>query len=290
MRLYLPVLAGLLLSAPVQSLTFQPRLENAAWQVEGDRFECRLIQPVSGFGRGAFVRRAGEQPRFRLQAEMPWFGKARASLLSAAAIWQPGQRDIPLGVLGEAGGEALDSSYAQASQLLNGLLEGRTPLVRQRLRPGSELLEVRLLPVHFAKAYDEFLACGQKLLPHNFDQLKVTQIPMPDWEISLNEKARARLDGLLDYMKEDPAVNRIYLDGHSDNGSDRLTSREMSRRRALAVQAYLVARGVPESAIVVRFHGERYPLASNRSHSGRLKNRRVTVHLAKEPVQQTPPA
>ena len=51
-----------------QRLTFQTRLERVQWQVEGDQFECRLIQPIAGFGSGQFVRRAGEQAIFRLHS------------------------------------------------------------------------------------------------------------------------------------------------------------------------------------------------------------------------------
>ncbi|MGH8462648.1 MAG: OmpA family protein, partial [Pseudomonas sp.] len=45
---------------PATALTFQTRLENIEWKVEGDQFECRLVQPVADFGSGEFVRRAGE--------------------------------------------------------------------------------------------------------------------------------------------------------------------------------------------------------------------------------------
>ncbi|MGH8367688.1 MAG: OmpA family protein, partial [Pseudomonas sp.] len=50
------------------ALTFQTRLENIEWKVEGDQFECRLTQPITDFGSGEFVRRAGEQATFRLKA------------------------------------------------------------------------------------------------------------------------------------------------------------------------------------------------------------------------------
>jgi outer membrane protein OmpA-like peptidoglycan-associated protein len=60
-------------------------------------------------------------------------------------------------------------------------------------------------------------------------------------------------------MKADPTVNHIELDGHSDNSGNRLTNRDASRRRALAVAEYFKAHGIAEEQITVRFHGERYP-------------------------------
>ena len=68
---------------------------------------------------------------------------------------------------------------------------------------------------------------------------------------------------MLEFMKADPTVNHIELDGHSDNSGNRLTNRDLSRRRALAVMEFFKANGIQESQITLRFHGERYPLAPN---------------------------
>ena len=82
---------------PAMAMTFQTRLENIEWKVEGDKFECRLIQPITDFGSGAFVRRAGEQAVFRLNSVNSVLGEGSATLLAAAAPWQPGRGDINLG-------------------------------------------------------------------------------------------------------------------------------------------------------------------------------------------------
>ena len=98
----------------------------------------------------------------------------------------------------------------------------------------------------------------------------------------LDEKARKHLDVLLEYMAEDNSVNRIYLDGHSDNTGDRLLNRDVSRRRALAVKDYLMLKGgLNEDSFIVRFHGERYPLKPNTNDKNRSLNRRVNIRLDK---------
>ena len=86
-------------SLPAMALTFQTRLENIEWTVEGDKFECRLTQPITDFGSGEFVRRAGEQATFRLNAYNAMLGGGSATLLAAAAPWQPGRGDINLGAV-----------------------------------------------------------------------------------------------------------------------------------------------------------------------------------------------
>ena len=73
-------------SLPAMALTYQTRLENIEWTVAGDKFECRLTQPITDFGSGEFVRKAGEQAIFRLNAYNAMLGGGSATLLAAAAF------------------------------------------------------------------------------------------------------------------------------------------------------------------------------------------------------------
>nr|WP_322981729.1 OmpA family protein [Pseudomonas sp. C11] len=277
------------LCLPAHAISFQTRLEKVEWTVEGDKFECRLSQPISNFGSGEFVRRAGEQVTFRLKAREHWLGNGSATLLAAAAPWQPGRGDINLGSVSVASGEVpFNSSQEQGARLLAGLLEGRSPVVRHRTFNGGDRLEVRLLPVKFHKAYDDYEACTAKLLPVNFDQIRLAQIGFPGGGIDLDPMAKAKLDIILEFVKADPSINSFQIDGHADNSGNRLTNRDLSRRRALAVQEYLKAHGIPVEQISVRFHGERYPLVPNTSEANRAKNRRVTLRLDRMPPAEAP--
>jgi len=285
---YLTLLT-LFASLPAGALTFQTRMENIAWMVEGDQFECRLIQPIEGFGSGEFVRRAGEQPVFQLRSDSNVLGAGTASLLAAAAPWQPGRGDINLGSVRMARtGVLFSSSQGQASRLINGLLDGRSTVVRNYTGEAGRPMEVRVLPVSFAKAYSDYQVCASKLLPMNYDQVRQTQVGFPGGGTDLDASARARLDVILDYMKADPTVNHIELNGHSDNSGNRLTNRDLSRRRALAVADYFKAHGLTEEQITVRFHGEQYPLVKNNSAANRARNRRVNIELDRVAVVEKP--
>jgi outer membrane protein OmpA-like peptidoglycan-associated protein len=287
--LLISLLAGMPLCLPAHAISFQTRLEKVEWTVEGDKFECRLSQPISNFGSGEFVRRAGEQVTFRLKAREHWLGNGSATLLAAAAPWQPGRGDINLGSVSVANGEVpFNSSQEQGARLLAGLLEGRSPVVRHRTFNGGDRLEVRLLPVKFHKAYDDYEACTAKLLPVNFDQIRLAQIGFPGGGIDLDPMAKAKLDIILEFVKADPSINSFQIDGHADNSGNRLTNRDLSRRRALAVQEYLKAHGIPVEQISVRFHGERYPLVPNTSEANRAKNRRATLRLDRVPPAEVP--
>jgi outer membrane protein OmpA-like peptidoglycan-associated protein len=275
-------------SLPAMALTFQTRLESIEWTVEGDKFECRLSQPITDFGSGEFVRRAGEQATFRLKAYNPMLGGGSATLLAAAAPWQPGRGDINLGSVRIGSGDVLfNSSQVQAGRLISGLMEGRSPVVRRNTEDGR-VSEVRLLPVRFTKAFSDYQGCVAKLLPKNFEQIKQTQIGFPGEGVELDAQAKAQLQVMLDFIKADPSVNHVELDGHSDNSGNRLTNRELSRRRALAVMDFFKANGFQESQFTVRFHGERYPLVPNSNAANRAKNRRVVVQLDRVAATQAP--
>lgn len=262
----------------VQALTFQERIEDVKWEVEGDRFECRLSQPVPRFGHGMFVRRAGEKPVFRIVTREAWLARGEATLYAAAATWRGGESDLLLGRMPVTGNErSAESDQKQAGRLLTGILEGRSPVVRHKTAQGDPV-EIRLHPVNVQEAYQDYLDCTAKLLPINFDQARFTMVRF-DEGYDLSERAMAHLDILLDYMAEDKTVNRIRLDGHSDSSGDRLLDRDLSRRRALVVKNYLMSKGIVEDAIIVRFHGERYPAKPNNSEANKAANRRVTIQL-----------
>ncbi len=288
MRQHYLALLSVFASLPAMALTFQTRLENIEWKVEGDQFECRLTQPITDFGSGEFVRRAGEQATFRLKAYNGALGAGSATLLAAAAPWQPGRGDINLGAVRIESGDVLfNSSQAQAGRLFNGLLEGRSPTVRHSGRDGGHS-EIRLLPVKFNKAFNDYQLCTAKLLPMNYDQVKKTEVGFPGGGIELDEAAKQKLSVILAYMKADPTVNHIELNGHSDNSGNRLTNRDVSRRRALAVMDYFKANGIPESQIAMRFYGESYPLAPNTNPANRARNRRVNIQLERVPAPEKP--
>ncbi|MDO9329797.1 MAG: OmpA family protein [Pseudomonas sp.] len=277
-------------SLPAMALTFQTRLESIEWTVEGDKFECRLTQPITDFGSGEFVRRAGEQATFRLKAYNAMIGGGSATLLAAAAPWQPGRGDINLGSVRIGSGNVLfNSSQVQAGRLISGLMDGRSPVIRHSSGDGR-VSEVRLLPVKFSKAFNDYQGCVAKLLSKNFEQVKQSEIGFPGEGVDLDSQAKAQLQVMLEFMKADPTVNHIELDGHSDNSGNRLTNRELSRRRALAVMDYFKANGIQESQITLRFHGERYPVAPNTSATNRAKNRRVAVRLERvAPTEKVAP-
>jgi outer membrane protein OmpA-like peptidoglycan-associated protein len=95
------------------------------------------------------------------------------------------------------------------------------------------------------------------------------------------------LDGIADYMKENPTFT-LAIVGHTDNtGSDEY-NQKLSEDRAEAVKSYLIKKGIGEISITAEGKGESEPIADNNTSEGREKNRRVVFSVTKLEQVSTP--
>src|SRR4051812_2493466 len=82
-----------------------------------------------------------------------------------------------------------------------------------------------------------------------------------------------------------PETN-IIIEGHTDNtGSDELNM-SLSEKRAKAVSAYLVSKGVAESRLTTKWYGETEPKYPNDTEANRQKNRRVELAIVADKEMQ----
>lgn len=71
----------------------------------------------------------------------------------------------------------------------------------------------------------------------------------------------------------------LTVDGFTDSSGSFEYNQKLSERRASQVGGYLVASGVEQLRVNIRGFGERYPIASNDTASGRAANRRVEINI-----------
>ncbi len=90
----------------------------------------------------------------------------------------------------------------------------------------------------------------------------------------LSGDAEIILDRAVQMLKQKSGVS-VNIEGHTDSRADEDYNQRLSLRRAAAVRDYLVSRGIDGSRLTAVGRGENYPVASNETKDGRLKNRRV---------------
>jgi outer membrane protein OmpA-like peptidoglycan-associated protein len=92
----------------------------------------------------------------------------------------------------------------------------------------------------------------------------------------LNPGAATKMDQLAQFLSQHPD-RRVEIDGYTDSVGSDAYNEELSQRRAGAVKAALVTRGIDSSRINTQGYGKAYPVASNADSGGRQLNRRVEV-------------
>ncbi|MET3915120.1 OOP family OmpA-OmpF porin [Variovorax sp. OAS795] len=94
----------------------------------------------------------------------------------------------------------------------------------------------------------------------------------------LKPEGRAKLTDLVSKIR-DVNLEVIIAVGHTDSiGSDAYNQR-LSVRRAEAVKAFLVSKGIERNRVYTEGKGEKQPVADNRTKEGRAKNRRVEIEV-----------
>ena len=95
---------------------------------------------------------------------------------------------------------------------------------------------------------------------------------------AVKPEGKAALDDLLAKLQGMNTEVMVTV-GHTDSVGSDAYNQKLSQRRADAVKAYIVSKGIDASRVYTEGKGEGAPVADNKTAEGRAKNRRVTVEV-----------
>jgi outer membrane protein OmpA-like peptidoglycan-associated protein len=96
------------------------------------------------------------------------------------------------------------------------------------------------------------------------------------WELS--DAAKLTLNAVSGYLASNPGASRLLLDGHTDWVGGLKFNDKLSDKRATAVEAYLVNKGIDPTLIHWKGYGKRTPIDENWTRLGRDRNRQVELY------------
>ena len=116
--------------------------------------------------------------------------------------------------------------------------------------------------------------------PAAAEKIILTEDTMFDFDKAVIKPAgKEALDGLVNKLQGN--LRLVVSTGHTDATGRPGYNQELSERRAEAVKAYLVAKGIDSSRIEAAGKGEREPIGNNATAAGRAQDRRVEIEVMK---------
>ncbi len=92
----------------------------------------------------------------------------------------------------------------------------------------------------------------------------------------LKPEATADLNNVVEIIAKYPSA-RWRIEGHMDSQGASKVIQTISTERAESVLRYFVSKGLPASRFQVLGMGDKFPIASNSTSYGRMRNRRVLI-------------
>ncbi len=84
------------------------------------------------------------------------------------------------------------------------------------------------------------------------------------------------------FLTENPNVNLLRIEGHTDTDGKADANLDLSKRRSLSVAHWLTGKGIDCKRLIPVGFGQTKPIADNKTEEGKAQNRRVDFIKASE--------
>jgi len=142
-------------------------------------------------------------------------------------------------------------------------------------------------------------ACPERAGPPNTDPKKhgcpkatvqgtkvniLDRIEFDTGKATIRPESNSVLEAVLAVLKEHQELEKIRVEGHTDNKGAVWRNKNLSKDRAAAVVKWLVGQGIAESRLESAGIGQDDPIDNNETEDGRQNNRRVEFEIIKTAV------
>ncbi len=266
---------------------FEAPLDESRWNFAGNPLNCKLTHNIPLYGDAAFEKSAGRDTKleFKLGYKRHQISpEKKATVRAIAPAWQPLRASRELGEVGLNAGKHIVKSQDMASwRLLNELETGRFPtFFYQDFNTLEDQVSVALSSVGFRAKYDDFLTCLSTLVPFELQELSKMTLYFDFAKSSVRKPYHSKLQALAAYIRFDPSIEVVFINGYTDNKGARGYNQKLSQRRIDSVRRMLSLEGVDNNRFRTLAFGEKKPAATNRNAKGRAQNRRVFIQIAQK--------
>lgn len=272
-------------AAPTQWRQYSATIEQSNWQLSANSpLACQLEHEIPNFGKAIFRSHAGKALNMDFELAMLRLpdNYGLAEVLSVPPHWRAGEKTKAIAsmkLLKQFNG---DLPKKTAWTLLTELEQGFSPTFYYNdwYSPYDKVVAA-LNPVQFPTKYQEFSHCIAALLPYSFEDIAFTVLSYESGGDQLTRESRRRLSQIADYIKHDPEIEAIDLQGYTDSYGGAWMNEQLSIKRAERIREFFVSAGFAADKIQIDGFGERRHVATNETSQGRAVNRRVILRMTK---------
>ncbi|MBF0493445.1 MAG: OmpA family protein [Deltaproteobacteria bacterium] len=111
-------------------------------------------------------------------------------------------------------------------------------------------------------------------------KIEINQIVYFDFNKSnIKPESYGVLDDVASVLKNNPKIQRVRIEGHTDSIGSEAYNEKLSDRRAASVKTYLTSKGISADRLESVGYGKTRPIADNGTEAGRAKNRRTEFNI-----------
>jgi outer membrane protein OmpA-like peptidoglycan-associated protein len=108
------------------------------------------------------------------------------------------------------------------------------------------------------------------------------QVHFATGSAAILEDSFPMLTEIADLLKANPGIQKMRIEGHTDNRGAADMNLDLSKRRAASVRTWLIEHGVASERLESEGYGLTRPIQTNDTDEGRAANRRVDFKIAAE--------